>query len=182
MGPRRLNAVAGHAVMNLVKAHLRERDQQGNWLGGKRTHFFSKAAQGTHEEHDEDKATVTVSATGIAMQVFGGTVVPVNRRFLTIPLVPEAYGKRVSDFPDTFVWKKANGLHAFIARRVMQGKGDKATGHLQILFALVRAATIRGDRTVLPSDEAIATTARTTVDAFIARQIELGWNGTEKPL
>ena len=160
--PERLHAVAGRAVLNLVKAHLVDRDHTANRLGGKRTHFYHKAAQSAHEAHDAAHATVTISATGFALQRFGGTVVPVNARALTISIAPEAHGRRASDFPGAFLCKIKG--KAYIA--IKRGKREA----LQLLFALVRSATIQADASVLPDDEDIHQTAATSVDAFISRQ------------
>lgn len=167
LAPDRLHAVAGRAVLNLVKAHLVGRDQMPNRLGGKRTHFYRKAAQSAHEDHTDTEATVTISATGFSLHLYGGTVIPVNRRALTIPIAPEAHGRRVSDFPGAFLCKIKG--KAFIA--VKTGKGKREGLHL--LFALVRSASIRADPSVLPADADMANTARTAVDAFISRQIDL---------
>ncbi len=177
LGPSRLNAIAGHAVLNLVKAHLVDRDQVGNAMGGRRTHFYRKAAQGTHEDHDDDQATITISATGFAQRLYGGTIAAVNKRFLTIPLAQEALGRRASDFSDAFVCVIHGQLYIARKRTAKVGKGS-----LDLLFKLVRSVYQAPDRTVLPTDDQIATTARTAVDSFIARQIELGWQSGEKPL
>lgn len=173
--PSRLTPIAGRAVLNLVKAHLVERNQTPNKLGGRRTNFYHKAAQGTHETHDATTATVTVSATGFALHRYGGTVVPVNRRALTIPIAAEAHGRRVSDFPDAFVVRLRG--KAFIAQVVSKGKREG----LHLLFALVRSATIKADASVLPEDSVVDRTASTAVDSFIARQIALANGGGSSP-
>jgi hypothetical protein len=165
IAPARLNAIAGHAVLNLVKAHLVDRDHVGNAMHGRRSHFYRKASQSLHEEHNDTQATVTISATGFAQRLYGGTIKPVNRRFLTVPLAQEAVGSRASDFPDAF-YVVIHG-QPYLARKGA-GAGKAA---LELLFILLRSVYQAPDRTVLPTDAQIITTARTAVDGFIARQL-----------
>lgn len=173
IAPKRLNAVAGRAVLNLIKAHLRKRDTTPNGLGGKRTHYYAKAAQASHEEHDATQAIVTVSQTGFALQRYGGTVVPVNKRFLTIPLNPVAHGMRASDFPGAFV--------AHIKGKAYIADKPSKTGNMRLLFALVRKATINADPSVLPASTEIRGTAVTAISRFIARQLERAEKGATEP-
>ena len=52
-----------------------------------------------------DSAKIGSSLEYAAIQEFGGTITPYRAKALTIPLAPEAYGKRASDFDGLFVLK-----------------------------------------------------------------------------
>lgn len=166
IAPDRLHAVAGRAVLNLVKAHLIARDQLGNEMQGRRTHFYHKAAQATHAEHTDTAATVTISATGFAQRLYGGTIRPVNKKFLTIPLAQEARGRRASDFADSFIVVIHGQLYVARKRTARVGKDS-----LDLLFKLVRSVYQAPDRSVLPDDEHMELVASTAVDKFIALQV-----------
>lgn len=43
-----------------------------------------------------------------AIHHFGGVIVPKTKKYLTIPIAPEAMGKRTSDFPEDETWFHRN--------------------------------------------------------------------------
>lgn len=167
IAPEKLHAVAGRAILNQVKAHLRERNATANRLGGKRTNYYAKAAQSVHAEHDAASARISVSHTGMALHYYGGTVRPVNRKYLTIPIAAEAHGARVSDFPGAFVLR-LKGKQPVIALRKWKGR---TPGALQLLFALVRQATIKADPSVMPSPGTSSESAVLAINAYLTRQL-----------
>lgn len=63
----------------------------------------------------------------------GGTIFPRVKKFLTVPIAPEAKGKRARDFPGAFVLRAKSG-NAFLA--IKQGDG------LRLLFALRKSVRI----------------------------------------
>lgn len=69
---------------------------------------------------------------------FGMTIIPKRARSLTIPLIPEAKGKRAKDFPDLFFYKPKGEDHAFLARK--RGRGKSA--RIENVFLLVKSVTI----------------------------------------
>jgi hypothetical protein len=48
--------IAGRAVANLLKAHYRQRDQEGNKLGGDRTHYW-RALERAFKRHRQWQQT-----------------------------------------------------------------------------------------------------------------------------
>jgi len=68
-----------------------------------------------------------------AMQEFGGSVVPVYAKALTIPISPRAVGKRARDFDDLWMLKRADGPPL-----LMRGSGDD----LEAMFVLLKKVTI----------------------------------------
>lgn len=111
-------------------------------------------------EVGHDGVEIYGTQKGVALQVFGGTVRATKADALTIPIHPLAHGKRARG-PELkgrlfkFKSKKGNTLLAL-----------KETG--EPLFVLKRAATIKGDREKMPSDDAIVDTAAAAVDEYFA--------------
>ena len=68
-----------------------------------------------------DSAYIGSNMVYAAMQEFGGVVTPVKASALTIPIAPEAVGRRAADFDGLFILKK-NGK-AFLAKK--DGEGIK---------------------------------------------------------
>jgi phage gpG-like protein len=82
----------------------------------------------------EDSAQVGSNLVYAAMQEFGGVVNPVRVTKLTIPIAPEAVGRRAEDFEGLFVYVKKETGQAFLARN--EG------GKLKVYFVLVDKAEI----------------------------------------
>ena len=147
----------------LVKGHLRKLNSaRPNKLGGQRSNFYADARRSTHMFADSTEGIVAISKTGFAQRLYGGTITPVNRKYLTIPIDPEAYGMRVSDFPLAFV------AHIKGKAYIAQKATDRSAP--QLLFALVKSVTQQADPTVLPDPDAIRRRAASSVQSLI-RQI-----------
>jgi len=144
---------AGGAVARLLQDHFRERNQRGNRLGGARTNYWASAAKAVHWKADSDGATVTVSHIGIGHHYYGGTIKPVNAKYLTIPAVAKAHGRRAREF---------DNLSAIIFRKGSLGalveKSKDGTRHT-VVYWLVKSAAKRPDPAVLPTDREVASTA-----------------------
>ena len=164
LDPARVNKTATYGVMNLVKRHLRELNaDRPNKLGGKRSNFYADARRATHSWADSSEGIVAISKTGFAQRRYGGTIAAVNRQFLTIPIAPEAYGARVSDFPNAFIARlKGKG---YIATKAGSGKDEP----LHLLFALVRSVTQDPDPSVLPDNDAIQRRASSALSGLIRK-------------
>lgn len=65
---------------------------------------------------------------------FGTTIKPKRAKWLTLPLIPAAKGKRASDFPDLFFYQPRGSDHAFLGR----AKGKD----MENVFLLVKSVTI----------------------------------------
>lgn len=68
-----------------------------------------------------------------AQKEFGGTIKAKNAKFLTIPIAPEAKGKRAGEFENTFV------MGGIIFQGIEHGK--KKDGGLKALFVLKKSVT-----------------------------------------
>jgi hypothetical protein len=180
IAPRQLLNVMGRAAANLVRDHLVEHNQENpNKMGGERTNYYTGAARATHFDLVGDGAVISINQVGMSLHYYGGTVVPGAKtsaftgkptQYLTIPARAEAHGHRASEFPDLIVLWGKNGPYA-LARAISQQvdfvnhKAKKAgefiakytqAGAIQggeVMFWLVKSATISPDPTVIPSEE-----------------------------
>lgn len=83
-------------------------------------------------EYPNDADLVTIAY----VHEYGVTITPKNAKWLTIPLIPAAKGKRASDFGDTLFYHKSEDEdHAFLSR-------DKGNGNIENVFLLTKSVTI----------------------------------------
>lgn len=95
-----LNKVLAQRLANELKDHFRAKNAVPNKRGWKKTNFWAHLGRATGvAEVTETGATVTVADARYAIHVYGGTIKPTGgRKFLTIPLVPDAAGLSVKDY------------------------------------------------------------------------------------
>lgn len=161
------------AVAEKVREHLvtvsRERHATATRLGANQTHFWESAARGVAVGAvDESGGNVALKHPGIARAFRDVEIKPgPGKKFLTIPLVAEAYGRRAAD-----IWQEW-GL--FIPRRKTGEKGIIASksplGLVTPFYLLVKGVTQKQDRTLLPTDDAIRTTAVQAIRDYIAGKV-----------
>lgn len=161
--------VAGRAGQQTVRDHLYDLDRERH-RSHVSPHFYGRAARSTHSRVTADGAEIHISHEGIAQRYFGGRIVPVNARALTIPIAEEADGKRASEFDDLFVWKDREKGTAYLARA--RGKGKYT--EIQLLYKLLASVEQDPDHSVLPKPEDLQAAARTAVDSYITRIAQRG--------
>ena len=81
-------------------------------------------------QYPNDADLVTIAY----VQEYGATIRPKNAKWLTIPLIPAAKGKRAGEFTDLFYYKPDGENHAFLARPKGQG--------IENVFLLTKSVTI----------------------------------------
>ncbi len=180
----RVRHVGGRGLVNVLREHFSRLDRERpNQLGGKRTHFWRQVAHSVQQPRTAgDKVIVSINHVGAAQRLFGGSIVPVNAKYLTIPARAEAHGKRAREFPDLeILWGKRGRPVALVQRQqtsvnygrdknkgVPKSGGERGGG---VFFWLVQEVTQRADPTVLPTDDELGNAAvaamREFVDAFL---------------
>lgn len=193
-GREGLHFAMAYGVAAQVKQHLNDYSAENpNKLGGKRTFFYRDAAMGTAAYATSAEGAVTVAKTGIKLQYYGGTVVPGRNpssfsgkptRFLTIPAVAEAYGRRASEVDNlVMLWGK-NGPYALaekIERRTLPKRGKlkkdesayvsrgvlKGVRGGRVMFWLARSVTVGPHPEILPTDDEMSATAISSGWKFI---------------
>lgn len=177
---------AGRGVRRLLMDHLGGLDaSRPNKLGGKRTHFYADAARNTSYEVTPDGALVHIHQQGIALHYYGGVVKPTGgRKFLTIPVDPEAYGRRAGEFNNLEIaWgrtksgkirpiglvTKSDYVYKTAKSRKSGAKEVVSASHNtgKWMFALVLSATIPEDKSIIPDGESVELAAITAMTDYI---------------
>ncbi len=162
--PRVAMQAAGRGARKLLQGHFRNRDRTANKLGGRRTHFWLDIYKSTQLGPVTDTSvTVTIGDHRFAQKVFGGRIVAKVAKALSIPVDPEAHGRRPEVFEretglDLVFIKQRN--NALLATRV---EGSEA---LRVRYLLVPFVDQAPDPEALPPREQIEQAA---VDAAQAQ-------------
>lgn len=184
--PDAVNKKVGNAVMELVRNHLFAFNKtHPNQMGGKRTNFYSKAAKATTWHPIPGGLVVETDWVGINQRVYGGTITPVTKQWLTIPAIPEAYGRTAREFQNLRFIEYDKGKRAMLIEgstgaRQLKGKvpawkkvkGQKQaaalTGYLtRVYYWLVKSVTQQGDPTVMPSQQDVQQRIDETVQKLV---------------
>ncbi len=182
-----LKAAAGGGVKRLLQDHFGNLDSsRSNALGGKRTHYFASAARSISYETDLYGTTVSIHHLGIGLHYFGGTVKPINTKYLTIPARAEAHGRRAGEFDNLEILWGRSGPVALVERRSqainfkkVRRKGEskwemKSVDVVEkgggVFFWLVKSATIKADPGILPSDSLMVSAAVSSVADYMNRK------------
>jgi hypothetical protein len=168
--PRALNDALGRRLARELQGHFRERNRTPNRLGGARTNFWNTVAGATAlTEVTDAGAVVSIAERRFRIHLFGGTVRPTGgRKWLTIPLVAEAHGRRVSQY------EADTGRKLFIPKggRVLMEKTDERT--VRAVYALRRQATVPKDERALPPMRDLARALTETGEGWISREMQGG--------
>lgn len=171
--PRGIMAAAGRAITNLFKKHLRLLQRtRPNKLGGKRTNFWNQLAQSVNMPFLSDRGvTISISDPRASHKHKGGTITAKNAKMLTIPVAPEAHGRRAS------VLEAELGIKLFLLGRegsapVLAGQVGEGQG-LKVYYALKRSVTQGPDpkEGILPPEADIKREALTAGQAALLRQL-----------
>ena len=166
-GRRLLFSVAANAVRILVRNHLSRiaprHHISAHRLGATPTGHIEKGARATHFTASSDSAEVIIPIAGLSRAFRPLTITPRTANALTLPVSPHAYGKRVGDL-------RTNGWNIFRPK----GK-DTLWGKLQDeddavpLYVLKKRVQLKQDRSLLPSDAELGTTASKAMLDYIRR-------------
>jgi hypothetical protein len=185
--PHRMAAEVGPRFTRLVQRNFLKKERSGNSRGWPSQHFYARAAQATNWQEGFGFVTISVNQIGVRQRLLGGPIKPTGgRKYLTIPAVPEAYGKRASEFnnlefgfaadpenPGTvapaLVERKATNIK--IGKQKKDGSRSIAptsssTG-LTAIFWLLAVANQKPDPSVMPSDEEFQTAMDESVDVLL---------------
>jgi hypothetical protein len=149
--PETANKVIARSGQNFVRKHFTYLNStRANRLGGKRTNFYTQAARGTTAVSDAQGATISVNQVGIRQRIFGGTILPKNGKWLTIPARAEAHGRRAREFQDLkFAYAEDERGKARPAL-VRDSKDKNFWGEEDVFFWLVPKVVQKPDPSVMP--------------------------------
>lgn len=179
-GRHHLFSAAAASVSNLVRRHIAanapRRHFTASRLSATPTGFLEKAARKTVFRADAQHGEVVIPSPGFSRAFHDVTIVPDGKPYLTIPNHAHAYGKKAVELR-SFGWMifrpPARG-----ARRDKESKRfDKyqdllmgsRDGETVCLYLLKKRVRQRQDRSLLPSDAAISTTASRAMISEINR-------------
>src|SRR5947209_7974293 len=95
--PHRMAAEIGPRATRLVQRNFLKKERAGNSRGWPSTHFYARAAEATNWQEGFGFVMIGVNQIGIRQRFLGGDIEAKDKK-LTIPAVPEAYGKRAGEF------------------------------------------------------------------------------------
>ena len=118
--------VGARGVTSYLKKFYKEKDaNEPNKLApGRRTHFWNRRIGGNVQAPKSEgtgKVVVAIDGDILPHKIKGGTITAKRSKYLTIPLAPEAYGRKARRFPDLFVIKSKKG-------NLLLVKPDKSSG------------------------------------------------------
>ena len=155
---------AVRGVEALIIEHLRKKNDgtKPNRYGLPKTNYYADAAKNVEASVDGATVRVEIDHPGLAMHYEGGTVYP-KKKALAIPIDasvagiwPSEANAYANEDEYALIWPK-NSSHGFI----------KDVEQNQLLWLLIPKATIKADKSVLPTDEETLNTAEEAVwEAF----------------
>jgi transglutaminase-like putative cysteine protease len=169
--PRSVMQAAARGLRRTLVEHFATRDRTPNQLGGRRTHFWAEVAKSTQVTRVEPtQAEVGIGDRRFSLKFHGGRIVPKTTRFLTIPIHPEAHGKRAGEVEmasgmQLFVFRPRGRLVSFLARST----GDDT---IRLLYVLKKSANVPADPAALPPREAMAAAALAAAEAQVRAEIK----------
>lgn len=186
-----LKHVAGGTGKNIFQEHFHQLDSsRPNALRGRRTHFWAQAARGTAYEINDTGAEIQVHHYGVAQRFFGGEIRPINAKTLTIPAIPEAYGKRAREFTNLeLIWPRGHNIGMLVERqhdeiKIVKDRRKKHKGETiikrerklggRVFFWLVAKADQQGDPTVLPSSETLSDAVQLSILKHLTAKFKSG--------
>lgn len=167
-----LNSVGGRAAANDARDYHRDFDRSGGWRGSKYlgpgvesgTSFGAAVAQAwAFSASDEAGATIANDAKYLGFKVTGGTIRPKRAKALTIPLIPEAKGRRAADYQIDFrtrlfqirgksaLFERIGGsITGSRGRREQAGNTTIRTATIRPVYALAKSVTMKPWAGALP--------------------------------
>ncbi len=171
---------AGTGLKQTLVDHLSQLDKDdvhhhsSSSLGAQQVHFYGSAVGSVQNPQIEgdDEVSVSINSVGLAQRYYGGVIGAKNKKWLTIPAVADAYGKRAGSFNNLRFVLFRPDLAALVetmakstktaANGVVKRTGETAVKG-RVVYWLKKEVTQEGDPTVLPTD-----------DEMSARAIEAG--------
>lgn len=164
--PTGLNKRLGIRLQNLLQRHFLARNREPNKRGWPKQNFWARIRTATaFTGADEKTATVAVADPAFGAKVRGATIVPKRAKWLTIPVRPEAYGKR------------ARVLNVELFAIFRKGKGwlaAKEGNALRLYYRLLKKVTLQPDPRALPEERNIHAELQKTLQGYFKQAREEG--------
>lgn len=164
-----LNLYVARSVRNVTRDYLIDqaagRHKTAEKLGARPTGHLARAAQSVDFEATKEAAIISIASAGISRAFAALTISPTGgKKYLTIPAVAEAYGKRAGEFAELKFVPLKGGKVPVLAR-IEKSDGGKRT--LRVIYWLKDQVTVPEDRTLLPSDSLLLDAAEEGAREFL---------------
>jgi hypothetical protein len=165
-GRHLLYSAAANAVAIIVRAHLRHlgswKHQSAERLGAQPTGILGRAATRTTSNATSEYGEVVIPTPAVRRAFHDVEIRPKSWDFLTIPASREAYGKRAGVLA-ALGWK----IFRPGKKKILMGRLGKDAP--KVLYYLSTSVHQRQDRSLLPSDREISSTAANAMMAIIRK-------------
>lgn len=186
--PQELAEVIGREAQNRLIDHFREKDRtEPNALGGDRQHFWRQVADSVAAPRITGAGTevrIAINHPAYRQKLQGGTITAKNKKALTIPVDPKAYGRTAGNSegggPGTF--EAYTGLHLWLLKK-SDGAPDSGMlvavedGRLRVFYILRKSVTQDPDPTALPPRAEFEQAIIDRAESFTRRAIEADQGG-----
>jgi len=155
-------------------------------LGAKPIGLFSQFARSTSWKASGTGVLISIAHNAIRQRLEGGEIKPVKGKYLSLPAIAGAYGKRIADFGDTLKFggfsdeqgriRLGWGLREAVkVKSTFKRKGKDVTRERTkykpgVYFWAVRKVNQKADPTVLPGDGAFMTGLTEAVGDWLEEQ------------
>lgn len=151
-----------------------------NRLGGRPTNHLTRAYEAIESKSDPQGASLLIPSASRLRAAFGAyTVRPTGtRKYLTIPVHGDAYGKRAGEIPDLFFMRLGPRRTPVLARRVQapesqdlrartgQRRAQRRFTQAEVMYVLVKQVTQQADPGLIDF-AGIQATANDTAEAWV---------------
>jgi hypothetical protein len=172
---RGLHAVMAEGAERFVKARgavIAGREHAtANRLGARPTKHLAKAYDAIESTSDAVGAKLLVPRASRLRAAFGAyTQRPTGgRKYLTIPVSKEGYGKRASEVPDLVFMRIGPRRTPVLAKRPNGGASET----LQVIYVLLRQVTHQADPNLIPMND-LTSEARDIAERYMLEAMQEG--------
>ncbi len=164
----------GEAAKLVLTDHLAAKNNDGSShktasrLGAQQQNLYAQFVRATSWSNLASGIRLSISHAAARQRIEGGTITPVNGKYLTIPAIAGAYGKRA---------RECGTILKFLFRRI-SGEArpvaliSEQTG--SIWYWLVKSVTQAGDDTVLPTDQQFVDGVTNSLSGWIRHRFKAG--------
>lgn len=166
--PRRAFRVAGNAVMNKLKTHFRQRNQEPNKEGWAKSGFWAQIRDSVQLlDGSGEGVIIQINDPRINLKYYGGTVTAKRGKALSIPLHEEYKGVLPSSFPrDKFFFLPSHdGQNVGILAEAL---GDNK---IRAAYLLRKSTTHQPDPEALPPMDELKQEALNAMERFFTREV-----------
>jgi hypothetical protein len=159
-----INRVMANGVANLIKKHFAATAFVNRNRFGRPNTFWKRMRDSVVPDSSVSKSEVVMDKA-VALRLFGGIVKAKFKKFLTIPLTKDSYGKSARQFNNLFVRDFGDG-ELYLSRFSGNGK----TRRIENLYKLVKRTNHKSDPKVLPTEKDIKAAAYDAMHMYLKRK------------